>query len=881
MKVKMFLVTLSLALICACSGSGASDSVNEPNLPDAAFMAGSVPPSYEIGETSQISYFNKANDYLTITAEKNLVSVLFDNTITDTVAELIITQSGGTVESKIPNSGLYQAKVGKGNESNFISTLRKNDNIMFAEPNIIVFSNEAVIEPTELTYYDLSERRHLDLIKAPEAWSVVESKHKQNVSNSKVTMGMMDICFDVNSSDRKFVNDIARLTYGGDKVNSSNPHGFLVSSLASAVGNNSSKPIGINWYSKIKGINVMRLYTMLYEITRMVYEEGLEVINISLGPVDSNNNGIEEDSESKMYYAFFFALKQYLVRLSSDKSFLIVVSAGNDNIQMNWPELKHARMIVVGTFTNLNAKASYSNYGTLVDLYAPASENGYPFFYDDNGTVKTVWKHGTSFSTPLVTGVMSLMWEMDKNLTPSKVKELLVSNSYSIGVDRVLNMYQAIDAVSKPSQVDSNSTDSNLSQDQTTSQGQTTSQEQTSSQTGNTQLTPTNTGLNTPINFTAVAQSTSSIALSWQSGGGNPDGYKLEKSTDGVSFVQIADLTSNIISYLDIALQSFTTYYYRVKAYRDIDSSSYTSAFATTLEQVPNPTLVSDLGLASYSYDVYVDGNYAYITDGVSGLKIINVSNPSNPQQVGSLDTTGYARKVVVSGNYAYVADGTAGLKIIDVTSKTNPTLAASYSTGGICRSVFVSGSYAYLAIGSKGIKIINISNPALPSLTGSLNIGDYARDLQIVGDYAYVAANGGLRIVDVSTPSSPSLKSSFDTIEVVYSLHVSGNYVYLANSYTGLRIIDASNISNLQSVGIYATSDEATGVHVNESYAYVGTYAGTLETVKISNPSNITLVKSVQLDDVVWGVARKSINNSDYVFLAAAGRGLKILSKY
>lgn len=48
------------------------------------------------------------------------------------------------------------------------------------------------------------------------------------------------------------------------------------------------------------------------------------------------------------------------------------------------------------------------------------------------------------------------------------------------------------------------------------------------------------------------------------------------------------------------------------------------------------------------------------------GLQIIDVSDPGNPKKLGSYSTPGYAWDVYVQGNVAYVADG-SGLQIIDV----------------------------------------------------------------------------------------------------------------------------------------------------------------------------------------------------------------------
>jgi hypothetical protein len=57
---------------------------------------------------------------------------------------------------------------------------------------------------------------------------------------------------------------------------------------------------------------------------------------------------------------------------------------------------------------------------------------------------------------------------------------------------------------------------------------------------------------------------------------------------------------------------------------------------------------------------VQVVGNYAYIADGLSGLQIIDISNPTTPTLKVNYDTSGEAVGVQVVGNYAYVANGSS-----------------------------------------------------------------------------------------------------------------------------------------------------------------------------------------------------------------------------
>ena len=61
-------------------------------------------------------------------------------------------------------------------------------------------------------------------------------------------------------------------------------------------------------------------------------------------------------------------------------------------------------------------------------------------------------------------------------------------------------------------------------------------------------------------------------------------------------------------------------------------------------------------GASTNGNDVEVVGDLAYVADDrYSGLRIIDVSDPTFPVELGALDTPGYARDVEVVGDLAYV----------------------------------------------------------------------------------------------------------------------------------------------------------------------------------------------------------------------------------
>jgi len=78
---------------------------------------------------------------------------------------------------------------------------------------------------------------------------------------------------------------------------------------------------------------------------------------------------------------------------------------------------------------------------------------------------------------------------------------------------------------------------------------------------------------------------------------------------------------------------------------------------------------------------VAVKGSFAYVADGSSGLRVIDVSNPAAPQARGYYDTPGWATDIDLSGNYAFVADFDFGVRIIDITSPDAPTISGYFTS--------------------------------------------------------------------------------------------------------------------------------------------------------------------------------------------------------
>lgn len=100
------------------------------------------------------------------------------------------------------------------------------------------------------------------------------------------------------------------------------------------------------------------------------------------------------------------------------------VAAGNSNANAcNASPASEPSAITVGATTTGDARASFSNFGTCLDIFAPGS--AIRAAYIPSGTASL---SGTSMSAPHVAGAAGLYLQQNSNATPAQVRTALVNN---------------------------------------------------------------------------------------------------------------------------------------------------------------------------------------------------------------------------------------------------------------------------------------------------------------------------------------------------------------------------------------------------------------------------------------------------------------------
>ena len=316
---------------------------------------------------------------------------------------------GRTVRIKLPFPDQAAADAA-------INALKTNPAIRYAEHNVIrraFWENRSggdfsvscqsgdLMLQNQWSYYDIEA----NWVNAPS-------------TTTGVTVAVIDTGVDYNHPDL-----VKKVVKGYDFVNADNDpmddfgHGTHVAGIIAAQANNNFGIAGVSWNAKILAIKVLDSSGSGndWDVSQGIYaaanNSSVKVINMSLGGAWSQ---LEQDAVD------------YAV---NTKGKLLVAAAGNSNTSDTTNAYPAAlnqvfpnKVLAVAAHDSTHCRASFSNYGTWVDITAPGvnilstvpvslptelSGDGSGYNYLD----------GTSMASPHVAGAAALAWEKYKTYT--------------------------------------------------------------------------------------------------------------------------------------------------------------------------------------------------------------------------------------------------------------------------------------------------------------------------------------------------------------------------------------------------------------------------------------------------------------------------------
>ncbi len=343
-----------------------------------------------------------------------------------------------------------------------------------------------------------------------------------------------------------------------------------------------------------------------------------------------------------------------------------------------------------------------------------------------------------------------------------------------------------------------------------------------------------------------------------------------------------------------------------------------------------NSTLLLD---GARGVDTFTIGSNTYaavVSEGDSGIQIVDVTDPATPTAVGNLEdgtstrllgAQGVAVFTIGSNTYAVVTSydvdsDNSGIQIVSVTDPTTPTAVGDLGddnsrelNGAQGVAVFTIGSNTYAAVASvadHGLQLVDVTDPTTPTAVGDLGDGGStllrgASGVAVftTGSNTYAAVTSynedGLQIVDVTDPTTPT---GVGNLGDGGSLELDGPrgvdvFTIGSNTYAavaswlddGLQIVDVTDPTTPTGVGNLGDGgslelDGAYGVDVftigSNTYAAVASHTDDgLQIVDVTDPTTPTGVGnlgdggSLELDGA-QGVAVFTIGTNTYAAVAS-----------
>ena len=105
---------------------------------------------------------------------------------------------------------------------------------------------------------------------------------------------------------------------------------------------------------------------------------------------------------------------------------------------------------------------------------------------------------------------------------------------------------------------------------------------------------PTETPPAAPTGLAVTEVGSNQVTLTWADNSDNEDGFRIERSTDGVTFTRVAATGPDTTRFVATGLNSRTTYYFRVRAYNTGGDSAPTNSVAATTPGIPYEAVFRD-----------------------------------------------------------------------------------------------------------------------------------------------------------------------------------------------------------------------------------------------------------------------------------------------
>jgi hypothetical protein len=270
------------------------------------------------------------------------------------------------------------------------------------------------------------------------------------------------------------------------------------------------------------------------------------------------------------------------------------------------------------------------------------------------------------------------------------------------------------------------------------------------------------------------------------------DNHAFVTDNDGITILDISEPSrSRRIGSIPLADGAFGIHLENNLLYIAADEEGFAIA---DINDVTNPVTLGEYFIGGSANEVDVEGSYAYVTVMNGGLHILDISNAESITKVGELSNIGRGDDVEVHQELAYFGDGSgsSGLKVINISDPSSPKLIKNvYETTAVF-DIYLHGDLMFLACHSLGARILNISDPRSPTVISTyLKTGGEAYSVIGNNTHLYVAdLLKGCYLLDITDPANPMEIASYSNA-AAHCIFNDGSYIYLADQDNGLIILN------------------------------------------------------------------------------------------